>query len=385
MNLNEFHSFIPGTRANPREMNENFNFVLEEISTKANSDLSNLSKNGQDYIKNSSISKNIGELVYSCIPQTDSSLHLLDGSIVRNNGIYQNFVSYIANLSQNYPDLFTSETAWQQSVTDYGVCGKFVYDSTNNTVRLPKVTGIIEGTTDITALGDLVEAGLPVHSHTRGTMNITGSFLTGHYTVEGWGAFYDAGSGGTKEYGSQYDDRRAGFDASRSWTGSTSNPDYTDNIQNSSTVQPQTIKCFIYIVIANSAKTEIQVDIDNVATDLNGKADRDLSNMSASQSAKNEIISWGMPDYDNGIYVGESIQNLNYTAPADGIICGSLQTVNTSGTRGYLYINGHIVASTVSYSGTPYCPTTTLVNKNDVITTNCYIANVYFYPLKGAN
>ena len=49
----------------------------------------------------------------------------------------------------------------------------------------------------------------------------------------------------------------------------------------STTVQPQTIKSLLYICVANSVKTQIQVDIDNIATDLNGKADRDLSNATA--------------------------------------------------------------------------------------------------------
>ncbi len=71
---------------------------------------------------------------------------------------------------------FTDEPQWQSSVSTYGSCGKFVYDSTNNTVRLPKVSDILQGTTDLTALGDLVASGLPQHTHTRGSMNITGNF-----------------------------------------------------------------------------------------------------------------------------------------------------------------------------------------------------------------
>jgi hypothetical protein len=80
------------------------------------------------------------------------------------------FIDYIADIYTDNPtaNYFTDETTWQQSITTYGVCGKFVYDSVNNTVRLPKITGITEGTTDINALGDLVEAGLP---------NITGGNL----------------------------------------------------------------------------------------------------------------------------------------------------------------------------------------------------------------
>ena len=42
----------------------------------------------------------------------------------------------------------------------------------------------------------------------------------------------------------------------------------------SNTVQPQSIKVFYYIVVANSTKTNIEVDIDEIVTDLNGKADK---------------------------------------------------------------------------------------------------------------
>lgn len=224
--------------------------------------------------------RNIGEIVSSAIPLTDAGLHLLDGSLILGGGIYQGFVDYIAELygdGTNIPSYFCTESEWQTAVTTYGVCGKFVYDSTNNTVRLPKVTGIIEGTTDVTALGDLVEAGLPVHTHTRGTMNITG-YVGGGLGTYG-GAFYHGWDySGSAADGGGSTDATGNFDASRSWTGNTSNPIYTNDIQNSSTVQPQTIKAFYYIVIANSAKTDIQVDIDEIATDLNGKADVDLSN-----------------------------------------------------------------------------------------------------------
>ena len=216
-------------------------------------------------------SRNIGEIVTSTIPLTDAGLHLLDGSVIQGNGIYSDFVTYIAGLYTADPTAayFTDETTWQSSVTTYGVCGKFVYDSVNDTVRLPKLTGITEGTTDLTALGDLVQAGLP---------NITGGtkylFAVLDQTAQPSGAIY--GIGGNNY---QYPTGSTGgtlckqtlFDASRS----------SSIYGNSTTVQPQTIKTLVYIVIATSTKTEIQVDIDNVATDLNGKADTDLLNLTA--------------------------------------------------------------------------------------------------------
>ena len=207
--------------------------------------------------------RNIGEIFPASLPITDAGAHLLDGGLILGGGIYQGFVDYIADLYTANPDAnyFTTEALWQQSVTTYGVCGKFVYDSVNKTVRLPKVTGIVEGTTDASALGDLIEAGLP---------NITGSFGVGKYeATAGSGCFVSArGSANAGAEIANYNAWVNTFNASRS------NSIYG----NSTTVQPQTIKAFYYIVIANSTKTDIQVDIDEIATDLNGKADVDLTN-----------------------------------------------------------------------------------------------------------
>lgn len=211
--------------------------------------------------------RNIGEIVYSTTPLTDAGLHLLDGALINGSGVYSSFVSYIAGLVTDYPDLFETEANWQNSVTTYGVCGKFVYDSVNNTVRLPKVTGIVEGTTDVTALGDLVQAGLP---------NIEGNFRTmpqhadltadGAFSIVGWSGV----DGGFVTNGGSYH----GLLGEVVFNAGDSNSIYG----NSSTVQPQSVKVLYYIVLANSTKTEIEIDIDQVTTDLNGKADVDLTN-----------------------------------------------------------------------------------------------------------
>lgn len=247
--------------------------------------------------------RNIGETVFSLLPLDDAGLHLLDGALISGTGAYAAFVAKIAQLygnGSNIPKYFTTETLWQQSITNYGVCGKFVYDAAANTVRLPKVTGIVEGTLDANALGDLVQAGLPAlvsagaHTHSRGTMEITGA-LDGYDANRGFcwdsarlsGAFSrtsasTGGSGMSSTSGTCYG---INFNASKSWTGATSSNgnhthSYNGNVQTSDTVQPQTIKGFLYMVVANSVKTEIEVDIDNVMTDLNGKADIDLNNVS---------------------------------------------------------------------------------------------------------
>ena len=216
----------------------------------------------KEYVDNNAggASPNIGEIVASTIPLTDAGLHLLDGTQLSGSGIYSAFVDYIGDLydSGDYTDIFETEANWQTAVTTYGVCGKFVYDSVNNTVRLPLITGFTEGTITPSTLGDLTEAGLP---------NITGAVQgiksAGDTAINS--ALYKSGynyDGNVSTSSQQF--KTLSLDASLS------NPIYG----NSTTVQPQSIKVLYYIVVATSTKTDIQVDIDEIATDLNGKVDK---------------------------------------------------------------------------------------------------------------
>jgi len=204
--------------------------------------------------------RNIGQIITSTIPLTDAGLHLLDGALIQSGGIYNDFVQYIANLVNLYPQCFCNEADWQVTVNTYGACGKFVYDSTNNTVRLPKITGFIEGTVDSNALGELVEAGLP---------NITGTMQT----PPGRGGYYGTGAFSSYAFENQNDVYVRNDLSSGIVYGMQINATWSNSIYgNSNTVQPQSIKVFYYIVIATTTKTDIEVDIDEVITDLNSKA-----------------------------------------------------------------------------------------------------------------
>lgn len=224
-------------------------------------------------------SRYIGEIVTSPLPLSEAGLHLLDGSIISGDGIYSEFINYIASIYSSSLNCFTTEASWQSTVSQYGSCGKFVYNVTNNTVRLPKLTNILQPTNDINTLGNITLAGLP---------NITGQFTvddwvgagvngaqppTGVFFNTGINNQYDATSTTGKNQGWQL-----GFNASRS------NSIYG----NSPTVQPQTVRVFYYIVVATDTKTSIQVDIDNIVTDLNSKADIDLDNVPTSKGILKE-------------------------------------------------------------------------------------------------
>ena len=255
--------------------------------------------------------RNIGEIVASTIPLSDAGLHLLDGALISGSGSYADFVTYISGLVSDYPDLFETEANWQTSVTTYGVCGKFVYDSVNNTVRLPKITGFVEGTNSLSDLGALTAAGLPIPNISIPT---TGSGDNNNQ----WHMAVLMADGGSLTRGGRGNDN---------WAIQTLNANNSTIYGNSSTVQPQSIKVLYYIVLATSTKTQIQVDIDEIATDLNGKADIGGANITQafstnlvsnmSDTANVYMSGMGMPSdtYDT-LTLGAS--GASYTAPANG-------------------------------------------------------------------
>ena len=258
------------------------------------------------------VGRNVGELVHSIVPLVDANLHLLDGTELQDDGIYADGIAKIKALQASYPGLFTTEADWQASVTQYGVCGKFVIGT--GTLRLPKLAkSFIEATIDATALGDLVEAGLP---------NL--SFIK---TV------YD-GSGSSGYMGSQ----------TQHTFGVAGNASAQNAIYgNSTTVQPQSIKGFIYIVLGTFPKSSAVVNLDNIATDLNGKADVDITNLT--NAGKAALAHAAMPsDTAQESLTLPTVAGQEYTMPADGYLHFTV-TITGAG-RIYLYKDGIILAST---------------------------------------
>lgn len=311
-----------------------------------------------DELQNVYRKRNIGEIITSTIPLAEAGLHLLDGSLISGSGIYADFVNYIAGIYDSNANYFCTESEWWQSMAAYGVCGKFVYDSVNNTVRLPKITGIMQATTDPTVLGDVVEAGLP---------NITGSITNFWSQADNTtiGALRSIEGGNSKKGTTGSNNTYTiSFDASRS------NAIYG----NSSTVQPQTIKTYVYIVIATTTKTEIEVDIDNIATDLNGKADTDLVNLSsagqkvidgqwvlnyhsdisttASASSTTVDISSYLPD-DNYKYEVMIYVSVGYSSSNGGVAVG---TVASPYSNPCFRVRGWVTTNAREFHGTGILP-----------------------------
>ena len=197
----------------------------------------------------------------------------LNGSILTANTNTQGFINKLKSTAALYPSIICTETQWQAiaAASVGGQCGKFVINynidgTTVVSVRLPKIIMPIQGLTDLTKLGEIVSAGLPSHTHTRGSMNITGNI-----GQTGWEIGFNRASGAFslgynnvtalgRTQGS-YAAQEINFNAANSWTGSTSAP---DNLiySASTTVQQEQIQYPYFIQIATGVEYEVNITND---------------------------------------------------------------------------------------------------------------------------
>ena len=254
-------------------------------------------------------------------------------SIGYGDGRFVAIGTYRVAVGRSIPNYFCSEADWQASNINYGVCNKYVYDSTNNTIRLPKIIGITEGTINEAELGNITEAAIP---------NIEGSFYIRSNTDADYGtAFGDSGSLTVSIHDTGHSSTVNAIDATTparrpdkvTLDASLSSSVYQNGVQ---TVQPQTTEVFYYVVIATSTKTEVEVDIDEIATDLNGKADRDLANTIGVISNSANIYFGGLAMPSN-TYTDLTLpaSDTSMVAPADGYVNLS-KRANSSGQ--YIYL-----------------------------------------------
>lgn len=199
----------------------------------------------------------VGEVFSSLVPINDNGVKLLDGSVLEVGGIYDEFINHIVGFKESYPNLFCTEEEWNTSISTYGVCGKFVYTE-GVSLRIPKITGFVEGTLDATELGNLIEAGLP---------NLVGYSDTVGFSdtrFEPTGCFYPADEWNAGTFNIVEKTGTAGANVVR-FDASHGNPTYGK----SDTVQPQSIRVYYYIVVANGIKQDVEIDLDNVLTEVN--------------------------------------------------------------------------------------------------------------------
>ena len=79
--------------------------------------------------------RNLGEIFYSALPQTSSQVHSLDGSVLTDSS---ELYDYLESIKDSNPDLFTTDSEFNSEVESTGKCSKFVINTDNKTVRIPK-------------------------------------------------------------------------------------------------------------------------------------------------------------------------------------------------------------------------------------------------------
>ena len=204
----------------------------------------------------------IGRIGIGFINESQQQERYLNGQVIIQDQ-FESFATWVKDLIKLYPNLSCTNEEFENTCTlsAFGQCGKFVVDDNAGSIRLPKVVNI-QGLFDLTQAGLTVEAGLPQHTHTRGTMNITGSFDNSGLAYEAdapTGAFYTKA---TRQPSNQNRDNVGytyGFEASRSWTGSTSNANYTSELETTNTVQQEAVQYPYHIVVATGVETDADI------------------------------------------------------------------------------------------------------------------------------
>lgn len=159
--------------------------------------------------------------------------------------------------------LVCTEEEWQaiKTASKLGQCGKFVIDDEAGIIRLPAIVNI-NGLTDLSKCGLIKDESLPAHKHTRGTMEITGSFAESKLEqYEASGAFYYDGGVGSNSQAAGGGGKRIRFSAARTWTGSTSAPDNA-TYQDNAPVQQEAVQ-YPYVICVNTGVEEAERPINN--------------------------------------------------------------------------------------------------------------------------
>ena len=227
-----------------------------------------------------------GEIIESSVPLSDAGLHLLDGSVIVGNGSYSAFVTYMAGKVSTNPEIFTTEANWQQSITDYGVCSKFVYSSGDNSIRLPQILSSDR------YLIDSYQSGTSWYRiYSDGWCEQGGSVdISGNVTSQTTNLYKQYGDTNYEIFLSSSDvsgttvnavEMAWGFKTTNTFQWGRNEGYSTANTVNWTTkgfMDVSTLKLdhlYQYIVIANVTNTQVEIDINEVMADVNNKVDKD--------------------------------------------------------------------------------------------------------------
>lgn len=275
-------------------------------------------------IKATSFVKNtipVGTIFYHISSVPPEGAFLLNGQIIYNcSTLYPEFYQYVT--SNDGVRKITS-SVYESELSSIGICGGFVVDSENGSVRLPNIcNGFIEGSNG-NNIGNVLDAGLP---------NITGSSQVSFRTTnaatdpEGKGAgairCYNSGKN-VPDAGNTFYDSRISFDASLS------NSIYG----NSNTVQPKSVCYSVCIQVFNTTTNLSSQESAQIVSEMQGKAGINLENLTA--NGKSVIVDIAHElDYSSKTSL---TANIVYQTTTGGMLSGSAY-ITTGTDRGTFFL-----------------------------------------------
>ena len=178
-------------------------------------------------------------------------------------------------------------------ITDYD----FVLNTAEETFRLPIKTKLASGKA---VVGNGMVLGLTDGTNNYGLSNsqpASGSNLT---------AF--AGDYGKTLPSSRTDDSSPSYNSNM---GITTDP-------TKSGLELADSGLYLYYYVGETVQNANLIDAGRIGEQLANKVDLDLTNANPSQAFKNKSISWGMPDYSAGVYIGQP--TTYQTIPVDSLV-----------------------------------------------------------------
>lgn len=250
----------------------------------------------------------------------------------------------------------------------YGIAWYYILDTANTQFKFPRTKYGFEGLR--TNVGNNINESLPTpsHTHTRGDMNITGDLKVAGSNggLDGFsGAFYAGDSLSQAVSYGQGGSYKGKFDASRSWTGSTSQPNGLPSVyQNNAPVQERATQMYLYFYVGDYSQTAIEQTAGLNAELFNNKLDLNASNLSS--QGMSYIAGMAMPS-NKYIDLTLGASGSTYTAPANGwfIIGKRISSSNqwirmTNSSTGFFkeenqYISGGIICLTLPFRKGDIC------------------------------
>ena len=228
----------------------------------------------------------IGSIFSSAIPLNDASVHLLDGSLISQVGMYAEFAQLIKSLDAEGKQICCTQAQYESDLSTYGQCGKFVIDNTAGTIRLPYIKEFIASNNSGQIIGVAELDTFKAHTHTTSSSGshshsfvarTSKSSISNDWGTNGTNIVTNDGSGGSKS----------------SLINSSGAHTHTANSTGDTETKPKNIRYPYYIVLANGYKSNELVNINNIVSDVNLKQDKLVANsvaLNTTRAGQNDTV-----------------------------------------------------------------------------------------------